>query len=140
MRSIDKINALLDKKGMSGSELSLAAGLSNSVYSQWNTGKTKPSRKALFNVARVLDVDVSEILPDLEPDMNLPICKESEEAKKARPLVGDGLDEKLRLLSRSPGLLEKLDRFVALAAKDPETAERFLAFAVQELESLRRDH
>lgn len=45
MKSIDKINMILLQKGISGAELSVNAGLSNSAYSQWNTEKTKPSKK-----------------------------------------------------------------------------------------------
>lgn len=64
MDAIDKINALLTKKGMSGADLERAIGVSNSVYSQWNTKLTKPSKKSLLKVAETLGVDVSEIAPD----------------------------------------------------------------------------
>ena len=53
------------------------------------------------------------------------------------PPVGDGLVDKISALAQSPGLLEELNRFLELAAEDPETARRFLAFAVQELQSSR---
>lgn len=93
MRSIEKINALLDKTGMSGAELSIAAGLSNSAYSQWNTGKTKPSRKTLFKVAQVLGVDVSEVLPDPE-DSDAPLYPgKIEGEKKPAPLFWGELEK-----------------------------------------------
>ena len=64
MDAIDKINAILSIKGMSGADLERKIGVSNSVYSQWNTKKAKPSNKSLTKVADALGVDVSEILPD----------------------------------------------------------------------------
>jgi transcriptional regulator with XRE-family HTH domain len=64
MDAIDKINQFLYQKGMSGAELSRLIGVSNSVYSQWNTKTTKPSRKSLLKVAEVLGVDVVNLLPD----------------------------------------------------------------------------
>jgi len=59
------------------------------------------------------------------------------ESAESPPPVGDGLVDKISALAQSPGLLEELNRFLELAAEDPETARRFLAFAVQELQSLR---
>lgn len=64
MDSIDKINALLFKLGMTGADLERLIGVSNSVYSQWNTKTTKPSKKSLAKVAVALNVDISEIMPD----------------------------------------------------------------------------
>ena len=64
MDAIDKINIALARKGMSGAELEQLIGVSNSVYSQWNTKRTKPSKKSLAKVAAALGIDVAEILPD----------------------------------------------------------------------------
>ena len=64
MESIDKINIILAQKGMSGADLERKIGVSNSVYSQWNTKTTKPSNKSLLKVAKALEVDVSEITSD----------------------------------------------------------------------------
>lgn len=64
MDAIDKINRLLALKGMSGAELEKRIGVSNSVYSQWNTKATKPSSKSLLKVAAALDVDVNDITAD----------------------------------------------------------------------------
>lgn len=66
MDSIDKINQILLSKGMTGAELEKAIGVSHSVYSQWNTRRTKPSTKSLKKVADVLDVSIERILPDDE--------------------------------------------------------------------------
>ena len=64
MDAIDKINRILTKKGLTGADLERMIGVSNSVYSQWNTKSTKPSKKSLFKVAEALEIDVSEIEPD----------------------------------------------------------------------------
>lgn len=64
MDSIGKINAILIRKGMNGSELSRAIGVSSGVYSQWNKHMTRPSKKNLAKIASVLGVEVSEVLPD----------------------------------------------------------------------------
>lgn len=80
MDAIDKINVFLAQKGMTGADLERQIGVSNSVYSQWNTKSTKPSKKSLLKVADVLGVDVSELLPDKQ--------------EKATAEVGSGIDEK----------------------------------------------
>lgn len=84
MDAIDKINVLLAQKGMSGADLERQIGVSNSVYSQWNTKLTKPSKKSLLKVAEALGVDVSELIPD--------------ENKKEKPAAteGNGLSEEER--------------------------------------------
>lgn len=51
MRTIYKINQMLDEKGISGSTLASELGLSNGTYSQWNTGRTGISKKNLKRVA-----------------------------------------------------------------------------------------
>lgn len=64
MDTIDKINFYLAKTGKTGADLSRALGLSNSIYSQWNTRKTRPSRARLPAIAAYLQVTVEDILPD----------------------------------------------------------------------------
>lgn len=78
MDAIDKINFYLSKKGKNGADLSRALGLSNSIYSQWNTRKTKPSNARLPAIAEYLGVSVEDIMPD---DVAAPAA--SEGAKKA---------------------------------------------------------
>lgn len=78
MDAIDKINFYLSKKGKNGADLSRALGLSNSIYSQWNTRKTKPSNVRLPAIAEYLGVSVEDIMPD---DVDAPAA--SEGAKKA---------------------------------------------------------
>ena len=78
MDAIDKINFYLSKKGKNGADLSRALGLSNSIYSQWNTRKTKPSNVRLPVIAEYLGVSVEDLMPD---DVAAPAA--SEGAKKA---------------------------------------------------------
>jgi transcriptional regulator with XRE-family HTH domain len=66
MRTIDKINYYLRIIGKNGADLSRALGLSNSIYSQWNTGKSKPSPQKLPAIAEFLGVSIADILPDDE--------------------------------------------------------------------------
>lgn len=68
MLSIDKINVLLQKHGMTGADLSRAISVSNSVYSQWNTRATKPSNKNLKKIADYFGVSVEELLDDPDED------------------------------------------------------------------------
>ena len=64
MDAIDKINRILDERGLTGADLIRSLGLSSGVYSQWNTRKTKPSKQTLKKIAEVLGVSVIDILPD----------------------------------------------------------------------------
>jgi len=64
MDTIDKINKLLAEKQMTGADLGRMLGVSNSVYSQWNTRKTKPRMNKLKQIADILGVTVADLLPD----------------------------------------------------------------------------
>jgi transcriptional regulator with XRE-family HTH domain len=88
MDAIDKINFYLSKKGRNGADLSRALGLSNSIYSQWNTRKTKPSNVRLPVIAEYLGVSVEDIMPD---DVAGPAA--SEGTKKAPATEGEGSRE-----------------------------------------------
>lgn len=66
MGIIDRINAELTRQGKTGADLSRALGLSNSIYSQWNTGKVKPSKKNLGRIANYLGVSVDYLLGNEE--------------------------------------------------------------------------
>lgn len=90
MDTIDKINYYLVKNGMSGADLERRIGVSNSVYSQWNTRTTKPSKKSLIKVAEALRVPLEDLLPDNEKSP----AKNNGEAENA-------IDEKLIEIIRS---------------------------------------
>ena len=66
LNSIDKINIILAKLGKTGADLEREIGVSASVYSQWNTGRTAPSKRSLVKVAAALNVNVEDLLPDQE--------------------------------------------------------------------------
>lgn len=103
MDAIDKINIVLARKGMSGAELERLIGVSNSVYSQWNTKQTKPSKKSLSKVASVLGIDVAEIVPDGPSN-----------TKKEKPIPEDELDNELRrmLLELKPDEADKVRAYI----------------------------
>ena len=93
MDTIDKINYYLVKQGKTGADLSRALGLSNSVYSQWNTGKTKPKKSKLMAIAEYLGVSVEDIMPD---DVAAPAAPQG--AKKALDPEIEGLSEAKKAL------------------------------------------
>lgn len=94
MDAIDKINFYLSKKGKNGADLSRALGLSNSIYSQWNTRKTKPSNVRLPAIAEYLGVSVEDIMPD---DVAAPTAPQG--AKKAPdPEIEGGSQAKKALM------------------------------------------
>ena len=94
MDAIDKINFYLSKKGKNGADLSRALGLSNSIYSQWNTRKTKPSNARLPAIAEYLGVSVEDIMPD-----DVAANAASEGAKKAPdPEIEGGSQAKKALM------------------------------------------
>ena len=103
MDVIDKINAELSKIGITGSEMCRALGFSSGVYSQWNTKKTKPSKKAIKLVAEFLKISVDYLLG-----------VESEEKEKPAPISESELNESLinSLVSLTPEELLQVDAFV----------------------------
>ena len=84
MKAIDKINYQLKKRGVSGAELCRDLGLSNSIYSQWNTGKVAPSGKSLKRIAEYFGISIEEILDDKE----IPVSqKGNEDINKDKILI-----------------------------------------------------
>lgn len=59
---IDRINLKLAENGKTGADLSRELGLSNSSYSQWNTRKTKPSKRTLPLIAQYLGTTTEYLL------------------------------------------------------------------------------
>lgn len=68
MDIIDRINGLLAAKGTTGAEMSRDLGLSNSAYSQWNTRKTKPSKKSIQVIAAYLGTTADYLMFGTEPE------------------------------------------------------------------------
>lgn len=106
MDAIDKINSILDRIGMTGAELERKINVSNSVYSQWNTKTTKPSKKSLLKVAEVLGVDISEILPDKSEQKENPTAGSGEVPSKLGNTKYFKLNDENRALIDS--MIEKL--------------------------------
>lgn len=59
---IDRIFALIGKKGIKQTELSKATGVSNSVISSWKKGLQKPSTDAIVKIAKYFDVSTDYLL------------------------------------------------------------------------------
>lgn len=95
MRTIDKINYYLRIIGKNGADLSRALGLSNSIYSQWNTGKSKPSPQKLPAIAEFLGVSVEDILPDDEE-----VLPKAKKESATDPKI-EGVDDKIVQFIRS---------------------------------------
>lgn len=119
MDAIDKINFYLSKKGKNGADLSRALGLSNSIYSQWNTRKTTPSNARLPAIAEYLGVSVEDIMPDdvaanaaskgakKAPDPEIEGVMEDEDLKEAVELLKKMDKETLRIFIKAArGALE----------------------------------
>lgn len=66
MDVIDRINERLAILGKNGAEMSRELGLSNSIYSQWNTRKTKPSNKTINLLASYLQTTPEYLLSGIE--------------------------------------------------------------------------
>lgn len=81
MDAIDKINYILAEKGLTGADLERMIGVSNSVYSQWNTKTTKPSKRSLLKVADALGVSVAYLLGNDEQNEEPTLQMESELTK-----------------------------------------------------------
>ena len=64
---IDRINLRLAVIGKNGAEMSRDLGLSNSIYSQWNTRKSKPSKKTIAMLAPYLKTTAEYLLTGEEP-------------------------------------------------------------------------
>lgn len=90
MDTIDKINFYLAKSGKTGADLSRSLGLSNSIYSQWNTRKSRPRNDRLPAIACFLGVAVEDLLPDFP---------EGDAKKAAAPGEEDELLRKIQTLN-----------------------------------------
>ena len=56
MEIIDRIEELLEEKGISGAKMSRDLGFSNAVYSQWRSGKQRPSLEKIKKMADYFEV------------------------------------------------------------------------------------
>lgn len=123
----DRIKPLFDESGLSNQEIADAIGAKVRDLYHWKNDGYKTWDRYIYPIAEKFGVSVAYL-------------KGETDDKNPAPSEGDGLVEKLRYLRLTPGFLEKAVRFFELAQADPETAERFLSFAVQELESYQQTH
>ena len=99
MDTIDKINLHLTKIGSNGAEMSRALGLSNSIYSQWNTRKSKPSKKTLAKIADYLGVTIDDLIadpPEAQKNTPTPKSEGSDTRRKIEALLDDMSDDQLK--------------------------------------------
>lgn len=102
--------------GESPTGLAERLGFSRTAGARWINGST-PRKATLKVIADHFGVSVDYLLRD----------------EKEKPAAdSDGLSEKM--LSLSADMMKLFVRFLALAEANPESAKRFLEFAVQELE------
>ena len=64
MDSVDKINVLMRRRGMTAAELCQLIGISGSSYTLWKQKKTKPTIKNLKKIAEVFGVDIEILFED----------------------------------------------------------------------------
>jgi len=70
MDTIDKINQLLAKKGVSAAQMSRELGFSNSVFTHWKQRKSQPSTEKLKKMAEYFEVPVSTLMSEQEAFLN----------------------------------------------------------------------
>lgn len=59
---VNRIKAVLAEKQMSAKQLCIAVGKNETTVSRWCNNKIQPSIGQLQEIARILDVDVRELL------------------------------------------------------------------------------
>lgn len=111
------------ESGKTDAEMERSMGLPVHSINKWFTGKYKSYKNYLPQIASYFRVSVSYLLGEAED-------------RAPAPTNEDGLAAKVSLLPFA--LQEKFLRFLELAAANPDTAERFLDFAVIELETALR--
>jgi len=64
----DRVNALLDAKSMTQAELGIAIGVGQSAISMMLSRECRPQRRTVENIASALEVDASDLWPDIEAE------------------------------------------------------------------------
>ena len=59
---LNRIKVVLAEKRLSNNWLAEELNKSKATVSRWCTNETQPSLETLFKIAKVLDVDISELL------------------------------------------------------------------------------
>lgn len=137
MTQIERVRAICKEKHIPISRLEKDLGFSNGYL---NPKKAESiSYLRIMAIANYLGVSVFDItgeeikIPRVEGTLTFTKSKSTKKKEKPATDAGDGWKDAVRALP--PDLLGLLSDFVQLAKEDPETARRYLAFAVQELQS-----
>jgi putative transcriptional regulator len=59
---INRIKAVLAEKGKTSKELATELGLAEQTISRWCTNKRQPALEMLYEISKVLKIDVRELL------------------------------------------------------------------------------
>ena len=138
LNELYKFKEARKRAGMTQQELADKLHISFVNISQYENNKRNPKLNTIRRIAAALGVHESDLMGDYDlsnPDQpDIPGPSLADDIKEKKPVSEenglDGVMQKLR-----PDLFEKLYRFLELAEDNPDSAERFLSFAVQELES-----
>lgn len=134
--------------GLTQKELAEKVDVSESFISQCESGNKSPSLEVALKIAEVLNVETADLVTERTGLLDA-IVNKKEQKKEPILITKDGheIDEvEFNALvyaithELSPELYPKFKQFVELAADNPDSAERFLSFAVQELESSKQSH
>ena len=138
MTTGEKIKRARIAAKMKQKDLASLMGVDPTVVSQYEIGRRNPKPDTIRRFAAALGVHERDLMGDYDlsdPDQpDIPGPSLADDIKEKKPVSEenglDGVMQKLR-----PDLFDKLYRFLELAEDNPDSAERFLSFAVQELES-----
>ena len=144
MKTGDKIRNLREQAGYTLEELGKRVGVGKSTVRKWETGMIENmGRDKIEKLADVFGVSPNYLIKEDEElstkQIRNPLGYQffaAPKEKEPTDLSSGELNKRVRKLS--PEFLTMLTRFLDLAEDNPESAERFLSFAVQELESLKR--
>lgn len=128
MDAFDRIDLLITRNGMSGSEMSRELGLSNSVYSQWKSRTTKPSNKNIKKIADYFGVSVEyikfgETNEKEPPSVNEGKISINERAKQILSGFSDADDGTL-MLDGKPASREAVEAFELAVEQAVEMARK----------------
>ena len=107
---LNRIEVLIAGNQMKKKDFYAQTGVSSSLYSQWNTGKVKPSRQFLTNISNLFGVDFDQLVYGSTP----------EDIKKITATKdGDGLTEThIELIKLIATLTEPQARYILSKTKD----------------------
>ncbi|HEV7332529.1 MAG TPA: helix-turn-helix transcriptional regulator [Flavisolibacter sp.] len=61
-RNLNRIKAVLAEKNVTNRELAIQLGKTETSISRWCTNDMQPSVETLYEIAKILDVDIRELL------------------------------------------------------------------------------